>query len=152
MDKNKPARSAQEAEKFILRMPDGMRDRIAAAAKANNRSMNAECIARLDGSFETLPPSASVSQAIEEITQHAGKVLAVRDDHIHLLDNFLRRSVKALGKAVKVLASQSTPDATLRELEEDLAGAQYFLNIVDDSRAYDQAKAKSAATGASSSK
>lgn len=38
-------------EKFALRMPDGMRDRIAKVAEANNRSMNAEIVARLDASF-----------------------------------------------------------------------------------------------------
>jgi hypothetical protein len=39
-------------DKFILRFPDGMRDRIAEAAKANNRSMNAEVVSRLQDSFE----------------------------------------------------------------------------------------------------
>lgn len=35
----------------MLRLPDGMRDRIAEAAKANGRSMNAEIISRLETSF-----------------------------------------------------------------------------------------------------
>lgn len=38
-------------DKFMLRLPDGMRDRIKAAAEANNRSMNAEIVARIEGSF-----------------------------------------------------------------------------------------------------
>lgn len=43
------------ADKFMLRMPDGMRDRISEAAKKNNRSMNSEMIARLEQtlSFES---------------------------------------------------------------------------------------------------
>lgn len=38
-------------ERFIIRLPDGMRDQIANAAKTNNRSMNAEIVARLQASF-----------------------------------------------------------------------------------------------------
>lgn len=39
------------SDKFALRLPDGMRGRIAAEAEANNRSMNAEIVARLESSF-----------------------------------------------------------------------------------------------------
>lgn len=42
---------AREQDKFVLRLPDGMRDRLKAAAEANKRSMNAEIITRLEGSF-----------------------------------------------------------------------------------------------------
>jgi hypothetical protein len=42
---------SQTADKFIIRLPDGMRDQIAEAAKANNRTMNAEIVARLQASF-----------------------------------------------------------------------------------------------------
>lgn len=45
-------RIPQAAEKYIVRFPDGMRDRIAEAAKQNNRSMNAEVVARLQASFD----------------------------------------------------------------------------------------------------
>lgn len=38
-------------EQFMLRLPDGMRDRIKAAAEANNRSMNAEIVAALEDKF-----------------------------------------------------------------------------------------------------
>ncbi|SBW12707.1 Transcriptional repressor arc (modular protein) [uncultured Alphaproteobacteria bacterium] len=41
----------RDQNKFIVRMPDGMRDRIREAAEANNRSMNAEIVARLEESF-----------------------------------------------------------------------------------------------------
>lgn len=44
---------SRTAEQFVVRFPDGMRDRIAEAAKQNNRSMNAEIIARLHQSFDT---------------------------------------------------------------------------------------------------
>jgi hypothetical protein len=39
------------AERFQIRMPDGLRDRIRAAAENNARSMNSEIVARLEASF-----------------------------------------------------------------------------------------------------
>lgn len=42
---------AKDKEQFVVRFPDGMREKIAEAAKDNNRSMNAEIVARLEESF-----------------------------------------------------------------------------------------------------
>lgn len=39
---------SQTQQKFIVRLPDGMRERIRTAAEANNRSMNAEIIHALE--------------------------------------------------------------------------------------------------------
>lgn len=39
------------AERFQVRLPAGMRDRIKAAAEANNRSMNAEIVATLEAGY-----------------------------------------------------------------------------------------------------
>lgn len=44
------------SDQFVVRFPDGMRDRIAEAAKAAGRSMNAEIVARLDASFSPAVP------------------------------------------------------------------------------------------------
>ena len=38
-------------DKFVLRLPDGMRQRISDAAKSNNRTMTAEIVARLEQTF-----------------------------------------------------------------------------------------------------
>jgi hypothetical protein len=45
--------TGRESDKFMLRLPDGMRERIKAAADASNRSMNAEIVATLE---EKYPP------------------------------------------------------------------------------------------------
>lgn len=42
---------AKEQDKFVLRLPDGMRDRLKFEAEANNRSMNAEIVRRLERSL-----------------------------------------------------------------------------------------------------
>jgi hypothetical protein len=43
---------SQGLDKFVLRLPTGMRDRIGAVARANNRSMNAEIVSRLEASLQ----------------------------------------------------------------------------------------------------
>lgn len=63
-------------DKFMLRLPDGMRDRIAAEAKANGRSMNAEIVARLEASFQ---PVAAPSD-IEERVARLEAALSMLDD------------------------------------------------------------------------
>ncbi|MDR9774120.1 Arc family DNA-binding protein [Rhizobium hidalgonense] len=42
---------AQPQEKYVLRLPDGMRDRLKAAANLSGRSMNAEFVHRVEQSF-----------------------------------------------------------------------------------------------------
>jgi len=56
---------SDEVDRIMLRLPDGMRDRIAAAAKANNRSMNAEIVAVLEEKFPAPHPPPTQQQVIE---------------------------------------------------------------------------------------
>lgn len=46
--------AAQEQDKYVVRLPEGMRDEIKAAAFKANRTMNAEIVARLATGGETL--------------------------------------------------------------------------------------------------
>jgi hypothetical protein len=48
MNKNPKPPVGRQSDKFMLRFPDGMRDRIAELAKQNGRSMNAEIVQRLE--------------------------------------------------------------------------------------------------------
>lgn len=43
---------SEAQDKFIIRLPDGMRDQLKIASEANNRTMNAEVVARLKATFE----------------------------------------------------------------------------------------------------
>ncbi len=43
--------SSRTADKFVVRLPDGMRERIADVARNHHRSMNSEIIARLEQSL-----------------------------------------------------------------------------------------------------
>ena len=44
--------TGRDSDKIMLRVPDGMRERIKEAAEKNNRTMNAEIVARLQASFD----------------------------------------------------------------------------------------------------
>ena len=48
-------------DKFMLRLPDGMRERVREAAEQNKRSMNAEIIARLEASFSPATDQGGVT-------------------------------------------------------------------------------------------
>lgn len=39
------------ADQFVVRLPDGMRDRLKKSATVNGRSMNAEILARIEASY-----------------------------------------------------------------------------------------------------
>lgn len=87
--KNYPS---ENQERFIVRLPDGMRDQIAVVAKDNNRSMNAEIVARLQASF---PPSTE-SGAWEKTFPSAA--LAIRGDAITAQMQHEMQMLKALQK------------------------------------------------------
>lgn len=61
------------AERFQVRLPDGLRDEIKAAAAANNRSMNAEIVARLQGNGKSLRDDIAIAALAGMMAQsHAG--------------------------------------------------------------------------------
>lgn len=53
--------SVQNQDKFVVRLPDGMRDRIKHAAEANGRSMNAEIVGTL---LEAYPPHQEAAREL----------------------------------------------------------------------------------------
>ena len=59
MEPSKSQRAPQLADKYVLRLPDGMRDKLAALAKANNRSMNAEIVLILQRAIDGHSPEAN---------------------------------------------------------------------------------------------
>ena len=76
---SKPPAPSDLADKFVLRMPAGMRDRINEAAKANNRSMNSEIVARLQESLDSRPTSQEVTNVLRDLVMEAAhKIIAER--------------------------------------------------------------------------
>lgn len=69
----------------MLRLPDGMRDKVAEAAKAENRSMNSEIVLRLQASFDKGATKSPVGlpDAMDEMTLQIGALL-LRDVLRHI--------------------------------------------------------------------
>lgn len=100
----------QDLDKYILRLPDGLRDDIKSAAKANNRSMNAEIISRLAGeqrtlrdqfAFDVMPTIIAMTNTgvIHLPTYHMGTSLAsLAEAAYELADAMLAERAKGGGK------------------------------------------------------
>ncbi len=56
---------SQTQDKFIVRLPEGMRERIKRAAEANGRSMNAEVVATLEEKY----PQPSLDDLIHDMVR-----------------------------------------------------------------------------------
>jgi plasmid stability protein len=59
---------SEQAERFIVRMPAGMREQLRFAADRNGRSMNAEVVDRLERSFAE---PGTASELLHQIVEHA---------------------------------------------------------------------------------
>lgn len=55
--------NSRNADKFVVRLPEGMRQRIAEVAKNYHRSMNSEIVSRLESSLRT---EACIQHEFEE--------------------------------------------------------------------------------------
>jgi len=77
MQASKPGRASDQ---FALRLPDGMRERIKAAADQNNRSMNAEIVATLERAYPLPKPPSDYDQVIAEVIADGKSRSIVRSD------------------------------------------------------------------------
>lgn len=88
--------SSRTADKFVVRLPDGMRERISEVARNHHRSMNSEIIARLEHSLieeEAVTDAALPDGTIQAIIQkldvqpwipQVGQVVRRRDNTVPL--------------------------------------------------------------------
>ena len=70
--------SSRTADKFVVRLPDGMRERIADVARNHHRSMNSEIIARLEQSLlqeGALDDDLSMRLDSPELSMHERELL-----------------------------------------------------------------------------
>ncbi|MHB0763358.1 Arc family DNA-binding protein [Stutzerimonas sp. NM35] len=78
---------SRTAEKFVIRLPDGMRSRIADMALVSRRSMNSEIIQRLEQSFVAENSSQSLEEQLDELLRRAAQlsnqILADRNAEQH---------------------------------------------------------------------
>lgn len=114
---------SRTAEQFVVRFPDGMRDKIANAAKANNRSMNAEIVARLDDSFQVA--ARTDEQAFQEGFDSASlriEVARLREQlHAERMQKFEdRASADATGRLLEALPMELVSQYGLHLYREQL--------------------------------
>ncbi|HGY9633463.1 Arc family DNA-binding protein [Pseudomonas alloputida] len=90
MPKSQPRNTSRTADKFVIRLPDGMRAKIADIAKDHHRSMNSEIIARLELSIEqdehgdlTVRTLAQVTRRCEELERELAELKATLGNETH---------------------------------------------------------------------
>lgn len=66
---------SKQLDQFVVRLPDGMRERIKQSAEKNNRSMNAEIVATLEEKY----PRPSTDELVHEFISSLGELLSVYD-------------------------------------------------------------------------
>lgn len=61
---------SEAADKFLVRLPDGMRERLRQQAKANRRTMNSEIVHHLDRALSTENENGPAATAIALDQEH----------------------------------------------------------------------------------
>lgn len=82
---------SRHADKFVVRMPDGMRDKIADIAVSNHRSMNSEIVLHLERLIDEVTPIATSSP------------LAQSPDEIRILEAFRKLPANKKTAALLIL-------------------------------------------------
>lgn len=81
MTKKEPKRPGRGSEQFVLRMPDGLRTKIARLAKANGRSMNAELVDRIEKSMTDTTIVKQLEEQVELLWEAVGELQQDRHNH-----------------------------------------------------------------------
>jgi Arc-like DNA binding domain len=118
MEDEKPK---QPGEKYVVRFPEGMRERIAQAAKLSGRSMNSEIVTRLSASFEqgdrTLPPF--LEDQLREVAQSTGESYE---------EALIRAAIAGVSGGQQVFYLQARPGMTLEEIRTIMNAVRPFAN------------------------
>lgn len=68
--------SSRDADKFVVRLPDGMRDQINDVAHTNGRSMNKEIIKRLERTLHEDVTGGSNAEQVERLSKRCKELEA----------------------------------------------------------------------------
>lgn len=111
MQTSKPGRASDQ---FALRLPDGMRDRIKAAADANGRSMNAEIVATLEENYPAPKLPGPTATDLAEIMEHIFSSASEADQDARLDD--ANRVLNESGQSISLRFSAERDDKGLRAI------------------------------------
>ena len=96
-----PHTNSRTSDKFMLRLPDGMRDQVAQVARQNHRSMNSEIIDRLEQSL--LNPRFTPVQEDEVLPADAVQLKSELDRAYKIIDRLLRNATPTQDDIKEVL-------------------------------------------------
>lgn len=100
------------ADQYTVRFPDGLRDRIKAAAEANNRSMNAEIVATLEEKYPA--PDESMEAAAWRQVKGVIAILELKEPHLGTTHEQRQQHAKQL---YDLFLNQMRKDHGLPEIE-----------------------------------
>lgn len=107
---SKPPAPSDLADKFMLRMPEGLRERIKLASDASKRSMNAEIVSALEQAF---PPDPPIDRILGELESYLE--IALEDHNRHAL----MRAKQAFLKIKAIDDAGNFTKAYLRQQKQD---------------------------------
>lgn len=113
--------SSRTADKFVVRLPEGMRTRIAEVARHHHRSMNSEIVARLEQSLahEVLPGEGShLNIGID------GADLAAHE--LELLQRFRQLSKRQQNALIALIAQDTGTAFSSRTEPETETKVEYY--------------------------
>ncbi len=114
---------SRDQSKFIVRMPDGMRDRIKAHAEEHNRSMNSQIVYMLE---------KALFQADYDRVQAGLEPLgAIPQDDLDRMHLFIEDNERKAANRTKVLTEQGV-DEMLAAINERVARIEAALAPPDD--------------------
>ena len=91
MNTSEKTQGSRTADKFVVRLPDGMRQKIAMVAKSYHRSMNSEIVSRLESSLRA-EPSLMTEQERAELEQGGLSTLEVNPQESAIISRFRQLS------------------------------------------------------------
>lgn len=110
----------QPQDKYVLRLPDGLRDRIKNYAQQHGRSMNAEIVRILEREF---PPPLSLEARVDDLVGlvEVMRSEGVKGDHIDRLNDELYEVLKgiAIGRV------KGVDDDYREHVKEQLSGWEH---------------------------
>ena len=103
---------SQMQDKFTVRFPDGMRDKIAEIAKKNNRSMNSEIILALEKYIESENKIPLMSYSIEQELNLSELESSLRNIAVKFNKIFNEDNIKNIVKVAQTQAKfiKNTPN------------------------------------------
>ncbi|MGV8831703.1 MAG: Arc family DNA-binding protein [Devosia sp.] len=93
---------SRKLDQYIVRFPDGMRDRLKTAAASANRSLNAEIVDRLEQSFEL----SDGLESLGNISQNFSELLEISKgqwDRIEYLEAALKKSLENNERSIEMM-------------------------------------------------